>query len=184
MFFYYSAIWDTVLIFYNHYDLCFLYLLLSGEGHIQQRSTYRAGQGVLGRPMATAAAMEMPSHCWWMSFGAQTPELQHTAVRVLSQVTSGRSWTGRHSNLFTVRNATDWLSDNLGTLSKCTATYVWWTELKKLVIMKIMLIGLLILTQSDYWTWAFADFWSATFIIEMRRKLVEVNCTAWLQYWE
>ena len=162
MFFYYSAIWDTVLIFYNHYDSWFLYLLLPGDGHIQQHSTYRAGQGVLGRPTATAAAKEMSSHCWWMSFGAQTPELQHIAVRVLSQVTSAESWTGRHSNLFTVRNATDWHVRQSGTLLKCTANYVWWTEMKKLVIMKIMLIGLLALTQSDYWTWAFADFcaWS------------------------
>ena len=80
-----------MLIFYNHHDSWFLYLLLSGEGHIQQHSTYRAGQGVLGRPMTTAAAKEMPSHRWWMSFGAQTPELQHIAVRVLSQVTSAGS---------------------------------------------------------------------------------------------
>jgi len=41
------------------------------------------------------------------------------------------------------------MSDNLGTLSKCTATYVWWTEMNKLVIMKIMLIGLLTLTPSE-----------------------------------
>ena len=182
MLFYYSAIWDTVLIFYNHHDSWFLYLLLSGEGHIQQRSTYRAGQGVLGRPMATAAAMEMSSHCWWMSFGAQTPELQHIAVRVLSQVTSAGSWTGRHSNLYTVRNATDWHVRQLRNVVKvhCNLRLVdrdeeighhednadWSSD------------------SDSEWTWAFADFWSVIFIIEMRRKLVEVNCTAWLQYWE
>jgi len=55
---------------------------------IQQHSAYRAGQGVFGRPMAIAAAKDMPSHRWWMSFGSQTPELQNIAVKVLSQVTS------------------------------------------------------------------------------------------------
>jgi len=33
----------------------------------------------------------MASYRWWMLFGAQTPELQRTAVRVLSQVTSAGS---------------------------------------------------------------------------------------------
>jgi len=43
-----------------------------------------------------------------------------------------------------------WYVRESGTLLKCTATYVWWTELKKLVIVKITFIGLLmtILTQS------------------------------------
>jgi len=44
---------------------------------------------VFGRPMAIAAAEEMASYRWWMSFGAQT--LEHIAVRVLSQVTSAGS---------------------------------------------------------------------------------------------
>ena len=39
----------------------------------------------------------MASHRWWVSFGAQTPELQHIAVWVLSQVTSAgsceRNWS-------------------------------------------------------------------------------------------
>ena len=47
--------------------------------------------------MAIAAAKEMASHRWWMSFGSQTPELQNVAVRVLSQVTSAgsceRNWS-------------------------------------------------------------------------------------------
>jgi len=58
---------------------------------IQQRATYRTGQGVFGRPIRIAAAEEMASYRWWLSFGAQTPELQRTAVRVLSQVTSAGS---------------------------------------------------------------------------------------------
>jgi len=49
------------------------------------------------QPMAIAAAKEMPSHRWWMSFGSQTPELQNVAVKVLSQVTSAgsceRNWS-------------------------------------------------------------------------------------------
>jgi len=65
-----------------------------------------------------------------------------------------------------------WHVRESGTLLKCTATYVWWTELKKLVIVNLTLIDLLmtILTQSDYGTQAFADFCelkSVTFIIEM-----------------
>ncbi|ESN90190.1 hypothetical protein HELRODRAFT_182681, partial [Helobdella robusta] len=64
---------------------------------VQQHSVYRARQGVFGRPMAIAAAKTMPGHKWWMSFGAQTPELQKIAVRVLSQVTSAgsceRNWS-------------------------------------------------------------------------------------------
>jgi len=58
---------------------------------IQQRATYRTGQGVFGRPIRIAATEEMASYRWWMSFGAQTPELQYIAVRVLSQVTSAGS---------------------------------------------------------------------------------------------
>ena len=41
--------------------------------------------------MAIAAAKEMPSHKWWISFGAQSPELQNIAVKVLSQITSAGS---------------------------------------------------------------------------------------------
>jgi len=47
--------------------------------------------------MAIAAAKEMPGHKWWISFGAQSPELQNVAVKVLSQVTSAgsceRNWS-------------------------------------------------------------------------------------------
>lgn len=47
--------------------------------------------------MAIAAAKEMPSYCWWISFGAQTPELQTIAIKVLSQVISAsackRNWS-------------------------------------------------------------------------------------------
>jgi len=143
---------------------------------IQQHSTYRAGQGVLGRPIATAAAKEMPSHCWWMSFGAQTPELQHIAVRVLSQVTSAESWTGRHSNLFTVRNATDWHVRQLRNVVKVHCN--------------------LRLVDRDEETGHHEDNvdWSSdsdsqwllnlSFCRLLCMKLVEVNCTAMLQYWE
>ena len=58
---------------------------------IQQHSIYRAGQGLFARPVAMAAAKEMPPFRWWMAFGAHVPELQTVAVRVLSQVASASS---------------------------------------------------------------------------------------------
>jgi hypothetical protein len=64
---------------------------------IQQHATYRAGHGLFSRPMADAAAKEMPAFRWWLAFGAHVPELQRVAVRVLSQVTSSsaseRNWS-------------------------------------------------------------------------------------------
>ena len=64
---------------------------------VQQHATYRAGQGLFARPMAMAAAKDMPAHRWWLSFGSHVPELQKVAVRVLSQVSSAlaceRNWS-------------------------------------------------------------------------------------------
>ena len=71
------------------------------------------------------------------------------------------------------------------TLLKCTATtYDWWSELKKLVIVKITLIGLLmtILTHSDYgirqsprvhyrrWTGGHDDIWGGCLPIQPSRQ--------------
>ena len=64
---------------------------------IQQHATYRAVHGLFSRPMAEAAANEMPAFRWWLSFGAHVPELQKVAVRVLAQVSSAsaseRNWS-------------------------------------------------------------------------------------------
>jgi hypothetical protein len=64
---------------------------------IEQHSTYRAGHGLFSRPVAEAAAKEMPAFRWWLAFGAHVPELQRVAVRVLSQATSAsaseRNWS-------------------------------------------------------------------------------------------
>jgi len=64
---------------------------------VQQHTSYRAGHGLFSRPMAEAAAKEMPVFRWWLAFGAHVPELQKVAVRVLSQVTSSsaseRNWS-------------------------------------------------------------------------------------------
>ena len=64
---------------------------------IEQHVIYRAGQGLFSRPLALAAAMTMPAHRWWMSFGAHVPELQKVAIRVLAHVSSvpscGRNWS-------------------------------------------------------------------------------------------
>jgi len=64
---------------------------------IQQHSAYRAGHGLFSRPMAEAAAKEMPPFRWWLAFGPHVPELQKVAIRVLSQVTSAsaceRNWS-------------------------------------------------------------------------------------------
>ena len=64
---------------------------------IEQHSSYRAGHGLFGRPMALAAAKSMPAHRWWSSFGSGTPELQLVATRVLSQTVSAsaceRNWS-------------------------------------------------------------------------------------------
>jgi hypothetical protein len=64
---------------------------------VQQHASYRAGHGLFSRPMAEAAAKEMPAFRWWLAFGAHVPELQKVAVRVLSQVTSSsaseRNWS-------------------------------------------------------------------------------------------
>jgi len=65
---------------------------------MQQHETYIAsGHGLFSRPMAEAAAKEMPAFRWWLAFGAHVPELQKIAVRVLSQVTSAsaseRNWS-------------------------------------------------------------------------------------------
>jgi len=58
---------------------------------VQQHSDYRGGHGLFGRPLAIAAAKEMPPYRWWISFGAHFPDLQKVAVRVLSQVSSASS---------------------------------------------------------------------------------------------
>lgn len=64
---------------------------------IEQHSSYTAGHGLFGRPMALAAAKTMPAHRWWSSFGSGTPELQLVATRVLSQTVSAsaceRNWS-------------------------------------------------------------------------------------------
>ena len=64
---------------------------------VQQHATFRAQQGLFARPMAIAAAKEMPAYAWWMSFGAHVPQLQQVAIRVLAQVTSAsaseRNWS-------------------------------------------------------------------------------------------
>jgi len=57
---------------------------------IQQHATYRAGHGLFSRPIAEAAAKEMPAFRWWLAFGAHVPELQKIAVRVLSQAAQSR----------------------------------------------------------------------------------------------
>jgi len=36
--------------------------------------------------MVKTAAKGMPAHTWWSTFGGGVPELQHVAVKVLSQV--------------------------------------------------------------------------------------------------
>ena len=52
---------------------------------------------VISRPVAEAAAKDMPVYRWWMAFGAHVPELQKVAVSVLSQVSSAsfceRNWS-------------------------------------------------------------------------------------------
>lgn len=50
-----------------------------------QLTQFRSGHGILGRPLAKAAAGTMPAYQWWLNFGASVPELQSFAVRVLSQ---------------------------------------------------------------------------------------------------
>jgi hypothetical protein len=64
---------------------------------IQQHSDYRAGHGLFSRPVAEAAAKDMPAYRWWMAFSEDVPELQKVAVRVLSQVLSAsfceRNWS-------------------------------------------------------------------------------------------
>ena len=88
------------------------------------------------QPMAIAAAKEMPSHRWWMSFGSQTPELQNVAVKVLSQVTSAgsceRNWsTFEFIHSKKARNTTNWHVLQSGTLLRFTVTYVSLTTLKR-----------------------------------------------------
>ena len=53
---------------------------------IEQHATYRAGHGLFSRPIAAAAAKQMPPFRWRLTFGEHVPELQKVAVRVLSQV--------------------------------------------------------------------------------------------------
>ena len=52
---------------------------------------------VISRPVAEAAAKDMPVYRWWMAFGAHVPVLQKVAVSVLSQVSSAsfceRNWS-------------------------------------------------------------------------------------------
>jgi hypothetical protein len=59
--------------------------------------------------MALAAAKEMGRHRWWLSFGAQTLELQNIAVKVLSRLPQQdcTSATGQHFILLILKRVTD-----------------------------------------------------------------------------
>jgi hypothetical protein len=62
-----------------------------------QLSQFRSGHGIFGRPLAKAAASSLPAYQWWLNFGANVPELQSFAVKVLSQTASSseaeRNWS-------------------------------------------------------------------------------------------
>jgi len=110
--------------------------------------------GIFGRPMAIAAAKEMPGHRWWMSFGSQTPKLQNIAVKVLSQVTSSgsceRNWSTFEFIHTKKRNRL--ACATLITLLNCTVTYVLLTALKKSAAVMPMLTGLQMMRKTDWLT--------------------------------
>ena len=53
---------------------------------LQQLTKFRDSTGIFSRETVKVAAKQMPAHTWWSTFGGGVPELQHIAVRILSQV--------------------------------------------------------------------------------------------------
>ena len=63
-----------------------------------QMAAFRSRDGAQwNRAMLESAAKKLPAHLWWQQFGSHAPELQHIAVRLLSQVSSAcaceRNWS-------------------------------------------------------------------------------------------
>ena len=58
---------------------------------VAQLAMFRERRWVFSRPATWEAARCMPGFSWWKLYGADTPELQYMAVRLLSQVTSSSS---------------------------------------------------------------------------------------------
>lgn len=63
-----------------------------------QLAAFRSKTGAQwNRSVMEAAAKRMPAHMWWQQFGSHAPELQHIAVRLLSQISSAcaceRNWS-------------------------------------------------------------------------------------------
>jgi hypothetical protein len=113
---------------------------------VAQHSSYRAGHGLYGRAMATAAAKTIPAHRWWTAFGSGTPELQLVATRVLSQCVSAsaceRNWstfdfvhTKKRNRLSSTKvnklvyiHSNLRLVDRIGTVGYTEDTVKWTTE--------------------------------------------------------
>jgi len=53
---------------------------------LQQLNQFRAGSGIFSREMVETAAKKMAAYSWWSTFGGCIPDLQHAAVKVLTQV--------------------------------------------------------------------------------------------------
>ena len=67
------------------------------EAAIQMAAFRSRSIGKWRWPVQEAAAKRLPAHQWWQQFGSHAPELQHIAVRLLSQISSAcaceRNWS-------------------------------------------------------------------------------------------
>ena len=63
----------------------------------EQLRAYRLEEGLFGRTSAKNDRANISPRRWWQFYGAKTPELQHFAIRVLSQGSSAspceRNWS-------------------------------------------------------------------------------------------
>jgi hypothetical protein len=64
---------------------------------IEQLARYRNGEGTWGRPMVRESAKRLPGWKFWAEWGAECPELQSVAIKVLSQISCAsaceRNWS-------------------------------------------------------------------------------------------
>jgi len=62
-----------------------------GSLAIEQYKMFHEGAGLFGTPMAKQSMLRMEPYGWWQYYGASTPQLQHLAIKLLSQPSSASS---------------------------------------------------------------------------------------------
>ena len=63
----------------------------------EQLRAYKMEEGIFGKASSIEDRIKIPPGRWWQFYGVETPELQHFAIRVLSQGSSAspceRNWS-------------------------------------------------------------------------------------------